>query len=542
LVDAPQNWRSIQMQSTFNPRVFNQANLQTDEFIFVNQAAKTIIAELDSTFGVAQAIPIEIQMVDGDTLEIFKGFIDTANDFEIVSPVKVKCKLFTISSIDQLNQRLASITWDLLWSRGDVVKADFVNVELIRCKTDITNDVIQLGIMIYIFQNEFQTYIDKINEARWAWQDLDPFNPATIGSAVEKTLIALLYIGVGFIKLRALYIIFGRIIPTGMNRSAITFKRGLEIIYKTVGLTFNTSIEDLDKFIFVPTHRLDEDIKKAGIPSSNDSGYILSDFIKIATDLTNARVQIINGVVQMHSEDSNFWGSSDLYNMADVLAENFSYNVDDLPSTFILSYTPDISDEWTISKYLGTAFEVSYTPLRNRDERSNLIKGFKEIRLPMAKANHFVDNNGFISLLIDVYTNINNLFGLFGGTGLKLITKPADATIICSNQFFSVPKLAYKNATKRNEYEKTSARAIYNKFYHGLEFSQRKLFKGNRVPFKLNDWQKIVKNSTFVLADGTNAEMRSINWEVANDVATPEYYVNSPYLKENIQRIEHEPQ
>lgn len=541
LVSPPLNWTALELKSVFNPRVFNQAELLQDEFIFINDAAIKIRAELESQFGAAQGIPLRIDVVDDGSIQVFDGYISTSLGLEVVNPVKVKCKVRSKIDADDLNNRINSATFELLLQRGIITKADFENVELIRVKTDISNDLLQVAILSYLFYNELKNYRRAVIDAIQAWANVNPVNPATIGTAVEKTAYAILALAAGYFQLKALYDAIGEIIPEGRNRNAITFKKGLEKAFEYAGLGFNTSIEDLDKMLYIPTHILDEDLNKAGTPSSNEAGYILGNFVNIALDITNARVQIIDGIVQMHTENSVFWQTGDKYKHADILDEAFSYNVSELDSTFILSYTTDSTNAWNLKRYKGTAYEVNYSPEFQRDDRSNELKGLREVKIPMAKANHFIDNNGFISTLIDVVTVLRNILGLFGGTGLKLFTKPAASTVMVSDLYYSVPILAYKGATVRNELEKIGAKAIYERYYKGLEFDQKILINGNKSPFKLKDWNKININSKFTLSNGDEVEMTDINWKMAKDEATPNYFKREQYTT-NIVKTEYEPE
>jgi len=540
LVSNPENWEALEMQSIFNPKIFNQASLMQDEFIFVNDAAVKIIEELKGQFGAAQGIPIRIEIEDETTLEVYDGYISTKKGVEIVSPVKVKCKVRSSVEVDDLNDRLNSATFDLLIEKGIITKSDYENVELVRVKLDIANDILQLTILIQLFSDKVQEYVQAVKAAVQAWSDIDPLNPATIATAIERTIYAVAFLAIAYVQLKGIYDAFGRIIPQARNRNAITFKKGLEKAFQYAGLGFETSITDFDNMFYIPTHFLDEDLKKAGTPSSSEAGYVLGNFVNIAMNLTNARVRVVNDVVQMHTESSVYWQNGDKYKQKDILNEAFSYNVPDLKSTFLMSYQTDSSNSWSLKKYKGTAYEVTYTPERERDERSNELSGLEEVRIPMAKANHFVDNNGFISILLDVATVLRNVLGLFGGSGLQLFTKPASATVMVSDLYYSIPILAYRGATYRNEYELLAAKSLYLRYYNGSEFSQRTLVQGNGVEFKLKDWNKVNENSKFSLADGTEAEMSEVNWKMGKDIGTPNYFIREDYTT-NIIKSEHEP-
>ena len=113
--------------------------------------------------------------------------------------------------------------------------------------------------------------------------------------------------------------------------------------------------------------------------------------------------------------------------------------------------------------------------------------------------------------------------------------------VLISQNYFNIPKLVYlDNGIIPSNYKNyLSAKAIYNNYYavksfiSNPEFTQRKLYKNIKIPFKFSDYLKCVNNSYFTTINGKRGKFTKLNWVLDGDFAMCDYWIAEQYINLN---------
>ena len=71
----------------------------------------------------------------------------------------------------------------------------------------------------------------------------------------------------------------------------------------------------------------------------------------------------------------------------DEIDEAKTVNIADLKESRFISFNSDISDEYTVSNWTGTSYIVTTKPITSINPKNVEIKGFDEIKIPLALGN-----------------------------------------------------------------------------------------------------------------------------------------------------------
>lgn len=567
----PKEWQDIEETIAYG-QFSNQPLVDTQRFTFTGDAAARlykhykegkILRGLDTSFLVTQrGITIdlfkdrEIQLTDCDFIDP-----DFNNNFiprEVVASVKFK------KGVTELQTRLDGITWGYLDSIGKVKPSDYTTVKTAVQKVYNGIDICLAIISLYVVQLQLQNLIDQTK------RDIADFAQRVAGltdaglkvsSIIYISVILALRLASAIVLLASLVStivnIISILVPPIVKNKAITWRRGLEIIFDHLGYGFTGSFPELDQEVILPskvaelsTNFLKNIIptfepNKKGYPSPSDVGYLASGFVGLARERFNARFDIIDDNVVMRWEgDSSLFLESSFTQRVDIARETVRPNIEQIPNTRLISFLEDISDEYTSLFYKGTSYEVV-----NQSENIP-FKGVERHDIGLALGTSKTSTTGIEKLMISVAKVTDTLGGLLGRNP-KLetrIKKNRINVLSVSTNNHSVAKLVpiIGGNMPRNHRDITSAKQIENKYYINRSIlrgtGQKEIVPNFKTVFNLEDRESVIGNGNFVTNDGFNATIVNLSYREADDFAEGVIEIENDYIaKGDVEEIFHEP-
>ena len=214
------------------------------------------------------------------------------------------------------------------------------------------------------------------------------------------------------------------------THKATTLKTLLSKACEFIGYKLETSIEDLDKFVYLPSNRNvdsfgDRNILSSpgtisnGLPNVGDVGYTCSELFQIVREIFNGRFAILNKTVQFHTELSDYWVKQSGYQKPRAIQnrvnESFQYNTGDIKSSILIQFQTDIIDEYTIKNYKGTAFQVLTDAKVVEKPENKTIKNADAVLIPLALGTRKDELTSFEKILLPLAGLFDKIADVFGG-------------------------------------------------------------------------------------------------------------------------------
>lgn len=572
-VNAPVEWQSIEALATFDKEAV-QANVSVSQFTFVNAEATRLLdyinQGLSGGVGIFEGLPMKIEVFNSSlTQTVFDGLIDLTDSLQIVEAEnKVICKLKLRDELVSLEEKLQALSFGYLEDLGEITQADYTKIDYVVQKQLNFIEVVTTSIAIYMMAKELITMIEKIpkdiGNISAHFTDVPP-NPT--GSLLFTVVVAALDIVYAALVLSAIIKLgtnlLTQLVPVKRKARTIQFRKALEKVCAHLGYGFQTNIADLSWLYYVPSnYAWDTTDNKGlfaawkgtakGIPSSADYGYNCAEFFELAKKLTNGKYAILNGNICLYNVDDIFWIQQSTYTLPNVLDKVKTFNTAELVANRLLSFDVDYSDEWTISNYQGTSYEVICNSITSVNVKNKNVKGLEEIRFGVCLASRKNTPNPFEASLLEIAQVIDNMVNYFGGSSTfqSQIQTSIGLMIIGDNNYAKPKVVKVDNSLRLVPRSSWGAKYIYNTYYKGRSFvgtvngqqyyGQKEVYQNVRVPFSLADFFALLNNSYGRLPDGTPVKITSCKYRFSADSATIDYFIRKPYTK-NLNEIYIEP-
>ncbi len=569
-VSVPKNFFDVGIKASFEENA--QANLTTEEFTFVLDAYTEIINWIaegrNGGLGIFEGIPMTIVDSDyrhSDNVNAFQGIVDLQAGHTIQHNLKqVKARLRQDNGLNQLSDLLEPLDYGYLKSLGVITSADYVNVDYVVNKTDNGLETITTFVTIYLLSKQLADTVRAISETSAI---IAGIASSSLSGAIGATVYA---IAAGILQvayaatLVILIIDFGKdllnvLVQPLRTHKGIKLKTLLEKACEHIGYELQTSIDDLDSLVYLPSNlSVDEFkaknvLKKAGsieegIPNVSDAGYTCTEMFQIARELFNGRFAILGGTVQFHSENSEYWlrqsGWVKPSAIQDQAAAAIRYNTDELKSSILIQFATDITDEYTIKNYLGTAYQVLTDAKTVGVAANKTIKGSDSVRIPWALGTRKAELNEFEKALKPLASLFDKLAGVFGkNPGLGKSIKSKVGVLQVSSNNHSTPKILYMSGGRmptshRNSF---SAKTLWDKYHSEKSFvlnnydRQRSYVENEVVPFNLKAFVDLLNNSYFRDATGKIGKVVNLEWNMSKDSAVISYWIQDTYTNNLIE-------
>jgi len=347
--------------------------------------------------------------------------------------------------------------------------------------------------------------------------------------------------------------------PPVRTHKAITFRRALERVCTRLGYSFQSTLAMLDNVCYLASNTTADEfdsqafLKKAGtitkgIPKANDYGYNCNEFFALAGRLFNLKYTVVGSAVVAETESAGYWLKLSSYVMPNILAPKYGFNIDKATANRSFNFSTDLRDEYTVTNYIGTSYQVTLKPLAVGNAKNVVLTGFADIDFNLALATRKDELTGIDKVLLVVAKALDGAINIFGGSSnLAGQIKSTVGIMKVSDNYHSLPKAVYLDGGRipANNRDLLSAKALYEQFYYpesianGTFFGQKLLYTGVEIPFSFSDFVKVLNNSYFYDAQGRASKFNSVLWNSTTNRADVDYEVQQVYTK-NITEVYNE--
>lgn len=543
------------------------AKITTSQIVFVGDYAKLIRAYIaggatGQTTGIFEGLPLQM-LVNG--VNVFDGYLDFLNDFEIVDPTTVKARIKKHDSNNNFQNRSSGLTFGYLDEINFIGINDYIDIPYIIEKEFNFMEFAFLAFSIYTVTRDLEGLLKEIPTL--AADVVAHVTGGITGSAaaiifsVARLAINIIFTALMLILLANLALQLLRYII-----SPVKFHKGIRVLKliekgcQFLGLQYNTTINDIPDLVILPSKTgIGQDIQEnkiiqgivinqpgVGYPSTKDFGYTLNELIQLMDMVFFAEHTIRNGVLEQHTIDTPWWTQNSTYVLPEVLHESIIYNANELESDKIIVFKSDSKDSNSLENLKGHLFEIKTRPDSINDSRNILMDGAERIDIPYELGNRKDSLNNREKLAIKLYGKIDDMINFFGGnSNLVAAVNGRIGNLKLETDFINVPKLMKMDGLNKlpaNNRTVWSAKYLYDIYHSKGSFllnnfgGQYRLFKNVKVNFGFDDFIKLIDNSYFSDADGNDCKLEKAKWIDGKDFALISYRIKEKYT-DNIKEI-----
>lgn len=559
-LQPPTEWQGISVNAQFDNGQ-PQGSVTTTEFTFILDAYTELKQHIASGF-IFEGIDFEIQSYNEDTsLTSFKGFIDLVQS-AVINDTEGNIKAFaeTLDGVPSFESRLEGLEFRFLYDINFITDSDFTTVEYQVLPINQAEQAIFLSLTLLALGQQIESLITDVTSTI-AELAADGANPLTANVAIGKAISLAIKIAFGIALINETIKVFKQLAntlnPPVREHKCMSFQTLLEKVCDYLGYDFNTSIPLLEKIYYLPSNLAVDEfgdrgfLKKVrgieiGLPNVNDYGSRCSDFFELVMKMFNARYAIVDGVVQLHTELSNYWIKTSTWHLPSILEPPYSYNTEELKSNILIKFSTDLKDEYTIDNFRGTSYSIFTDQITTQDEKKKLIRGFEDISFPLALGNRKNELTGvekFLAFVAGVLDGIIRAITFtLVRTTFKDDIKSRIGVLKVSEDNHNVAKALYLEGSKLpvNQRDLFSAKVLWESGINEKSFiennfrRQRQVFTGVEIPFGLVDFVQLINNAYFTTSDNRIGKVENIDWSLAEDKAVIDYYIEEQYT-DNLQ-------
>lgn len=547
------------------------ARITTEQITLVNDYAKLVRDYISggangTTEGIFEGLPLQIQE---NGVNVFDGYLDFLNDFEIVNPTTVKSRIKKHDGNNNFQDRANGLTFGYLDEINLIGSGDYLDIPYIIEKEFNFVEFSFIAFQIYAISRDLQTQIRVAAQQAANLVGLISSGTAAGGAvalaAAQVALTLTFSLALVIILINLLTDLVRYIFSPIKYHKGIRVSRLIEIGCSYLGYSYNSTIADLSDIVIIPTKTgINKDDQESqiingipiyqpgvGYPSASDFGYTLGEIFELINKLFYAEFTIQNGVVQQHVIDSTWWLQNSTYVLPDILQESIVTNANELISDKLITFKADAKDVNSFENFLGHTYEIRTRAGSVADQRNVLLNGFSRIDIPYDLPNRKNKLNNFEQFAFNLLDKIDEIINVFVTLAQSLQgnpqTSPNNLTGFISQRigcniletdYLHVPKIMKLNSQLRlstNQRDFWSAKYLYDNYHNKGSFvlnnygNQYYIYKGVRVPFGFEEFNQLTQNSYFYNQNGDLCKLEQISWNVSQDFALIDYRVKTKY-------------
>lgn len=507
-----------------------------------------------------KGIPLKLNALNSSVNKNFlDAYINLKQNYEVNSDGTVNVGISSKIDMQNLNDRLESITWDMLESKGYINQSSYVSLDYVVEKSNNALEVVILLITIFIMtkeliENTIRT-IDSINKAITA---SIPNVGVGLGAVavvnVNEIIYAVLYAALNILYSTLILVaivnmgvkLFNILVSPTRTHKLLNYKTGCIIVSNYLGYNFYSNISELDTYNYLPSNIEVDDIDlgigtisnpkgvSKGFPKAGDFGYTALEWFNIMLTQFNAKLAIDGNTLIMLPKSDPYWKQNSTYQLPDIQVNSHTNNAKDVVFSKLLKYETDpIADEYTLSNFKGTNYQVLVgDPSLTQGSDNNFLDKHETINFNLALGNRKNSLNATEKILKELGQIIDNVTGIFGG-GTNLagkIKNKIGLLKVGTNNFTKAKCICIQGGViPTNHRDLTSAKYLYDKYgvYNSFVFNnkdrQRRIFSNNNVPFGLNNLIALNKNGLAKNHLGKDIRILKLKWNILNDTADIEW-------------------
>lgn len=534
----------IEIHDLLVESAFGTSNIQPSisplDLTFVNSTAKTIIDYVEAG-NIYKRLCFSAEIIgDAGTINIIDGFLALSEKYEKISPIKVLTTAKFLNGITNLDSDLEGITFDLMVQKGNILDSDFTRMNHVVEKPINGVELVVTSLTLFMMLKELAENTEKLAE--------DITTPAAIlasgttgvvGATIYKVGVVLIRAAYIFVLLKAIIELIESILENFISpvriRKGLNYRVALEKIFERLGYAFESPIEELDYFTYLPSS--DGTVSIQGIPRPNEFSYTVSGFVSLVRKQFNAKIAELDGVIHLRSENDVFWLKNSTYVLDDILLEDSiseRKNTDELVRSRLIEYLVDSTDDWTRINYAGTNYTIFTEHTEEIDPRKDGLRDFERETFNVALGNRKDSLNNLqeaLKVLAQVADTVTGVFGSNQHFAQRI--KNRVGMIKTSAEIWSQPKVIYwkDGSMPFGHRDLTSAKTLYEKYISEKSFvqnnykRQRIIYEGVRTGFGLSNYIEVNRNSYFTTARGKIGKFVNLKWNSSRDSATVDFWV-----------------
>lgn len=416
-VRTPKNWLDLGIELNYGKDQFPNANVVTiNDFEWVAEnyvlIKKYIDDGLTGGVGIFEGMPYRIDLIYGnDTRTIFNGFIDLTNGLNIKDRIKIIVKATSHATVDWVAsvsgftfQYLASDNFKNTGLPGYISADLYKFVPYVNSKIPNYEQAAMCTLMAFSVANSLIDTIEKLyNLCAAIVQNWSDFEIAEVIDIIIKIIYLILLLTTIAKLIEDIY----KFIISPIKYHACMYVRDLmekAVDYISEGkMTFSSDIWDKnspyynevimpEKFFNAP-NKADNSIFGFLVPDKNEQiGYYKGTFAQLLDAMKikyNAKIVVAadkngKGIFYFIRRDKNALNPQ--YQLPDIYQPEYTYNTDEIISTYLIEYTIDGQEQNTLQNYAGTQYEVETQPKLVNNRAFVLFKNYQNNTIPFARA------------------------------------------------------------------------------------------------------------------------------------------------------------
>jgi hypothetical protein len=523
------------------------ARITTEQITLVNNYAKLVRDYIaggvnGTTEGIFEGLPLQIQE---NGVNVFDGYLDFLNDFEIVNPTTVKSRIKKHDGNNNFSDRANGLTFGYLDELNLIGTGDYSNIPYIIEKEFNFIEFSFIAFSIYAISRDIEEQARVVAAQAVLLTGLIASGvpaAALIFPALQLSLNTAFAIALVIILSNLIIELIRYIFSPIKYHKGIRLKRLAEIGCSYLGYSYNSTINDLPDVYIIPTKTgIDKDSQQnsiingitinqpgVGYPSASDFGYTLGEVFELINKLFYAEFTIKDGVIEQHVIDSSWWLQNSTYVLPDILQESIVTNANELISDKIITFKTDVKDVNSFENFLGHTYEIRTRPISTSDNRNVLMNGFNRVDIPYDLPNRKNKLNNFETFAFKLINKVQQIIQIFDGS-VNNLTGFISLRIGCNileTDYLHVPKIMKLQSNlllPSNQRNLWSAKHLYNLYHSKGSFvlndfgNQYYIYKGVRVPFGFEQFNQLTQNSYFYNSNGDLCKLEQISWNVSQE-------------------------
>ena len=551
-VNSSIEWADVEVLASFDNAT--GLNLSIERLTFVRDAYNKIKQYIDDG-NIFEGLEYTWEAFNESNSTKFDFWLDLTDNL-IEFPIRgaYETKAVLQDGNQQLNDRLSAVTFGYLEDIGEITSVDYVDVEYSVQKKFEPLEIATTIVIIYIMGTAIAERIKDLGNNNATSSGINASSPTgSLGAAIFAVLAFLLEVAYAAAVALSLFElvrnVLGYFIQPRRTHKAIKLKTLLEKASAHLGYGFETDIADLDFITYLPSNNNTDSIDgkgfinipgtiKKGIPNAQDFGYTAQEAFDIAQFYFNGIYQVVDGVIQFRSENSDYWVRESTLILPSIKDESVGYNTNELFANYLIAFLTDITDDYTIDNFKGTNFEVITDIKTPVNPDAKFIKGLNEVRIPLALGSRKESLSALEEILKTMASIADEAINVFGGnSNLVNAVKSRLGTLKVSNNNHQVPKLLWLEDGKIpfNHRDKLSARVSWEKYHSYKSFvenngiGQKLVYTDKEIPFGYEDFLEVSKNSYFTDQQGRTGQYVSLKALIGQQKAIASYWIREKY-------------
>jgi hypothetical protein len=507
------------------------SNITTEQLTLVNEYAQLVRDYISggangTTDGIFEGLPLQIQE---NGVNVFDGYLDFLNDFEIVNPTTVKARIKKHESNNNFQDRANGLTFGYLVDQNFITSNDFISVPYVIEKEFNFIEFAFLAVSVYTVTKDLISITKRLADRVVILAGMFTSGVGGPVSVVVAT-IALTILDLAFTAAMLVLLInltselVNYLISPVKYHKAMRVQKLMEKGAAFLGLSYNTTISDIPQLVLLPSKTgINQDTQAnlisagttvnqpgLGIPSTADFGYTFGELLSAMNTTFNA-----------------------------ILQESIVTNANELISDKIILFKSDLKDVNSLENFLGTTYEIRTRPISFSDSRNILMNGFEKVEIPYALGNRKNGLNEFENFVRKVLRAVDDFVNFFGGNANGEASINARIGYLkLETDYVHIPKLMKMDSNNRlllNDRNTWSAKYLYDNYHNEDSFvlnnfgNQYYVYTNVRVPFGFEEFNQLTQNSYFYNQNGDICKLKQISWNVSKDFALIDYRVQTKY-------------